>query len=536
MKKDKNLWMAKLTVIAFLCVLLVQLMTESSSVLSGLRAAMYLGVLYCGYRWGTDGGGLAGICCGLAETVRQGNAVPLGIFCLMGVLAGIFGSLGRGAAITAWLCGAIGIGMLYAKEYLSGAMPEMLTAATLFLLLPLSWSNPVKKAERKEKKHTQGKWEEMQKTRLEETADSYGKLARSLTGLETLAKGPEPMEYDEGWKGRFLESREAVSLQFREMERTLKEMAAQLDQDADISDLFVHRVRTGLRRHHIRLRHLTVLEQEGDRREAYVTVQSSRSGCVTVKEIGETVGKALSRTMRAAEGGRTIVGQEPCTIRLVEDTRYRMLSGTARVCKEEEELSGDNFSCHSLPDGRMMLCLSDGMGSGRQAFLESQLVTELMEELLDAGFAPERAIYMLNGLLLVRGEEQNPVTLDLALVDLYTGQARFYKQGAVSTFIRRGGQVIQIQPGALPMGMDCEADPAFSQIQLQDGDMVVMMTDGVLESMEGEEKEEAMSEFLSASSKNNARELAQEILNHGCAGENSVRDDMTVLTAGFWKK
>jgi len=133
----------------------------------------------------------------------------------------------------------------------------------------------------------------------------------------------------------------------------------------------------------------------------------------------------------------------------------------------------------------------------------------------------------------VKGSEQAPATLDLALIDLYTGRARFYKQGAVSTFIRRGKNVVEIEPGALPMGMDCSADPALSETVLEDGDMVVMMTDGVLDALADSDQETAMSRFLAETTAENARELAEQVLK---AGDKGARDDRTVLTAGLWKK
>lgn len=607
MNKNRNLWLAKMIVIIFLGIMLAQLMTESPSVLSAMRAAMYYSVLYFGYRFGAGPGGIVGTACGIIETLGREDMAPLGLFCLMGVLAGTFRELGRVPAVIAWLCGGLGIGVLYAPDYLTGSVPEMFTGAALFLLTPQAFL-----AMTGQKSNGKGDMEQMQRTLLTEAARSYGKLARSLMNLDcegreiTVAQAEEAicrtsamvcggcrqcslarengcdehslehlccrwkekgqleaadltpdfaqecrrldmylevledclgsMDYEEGWKSRFFESREAASLQFREMERMLEEMAGRLEQSVNVTDSFEERLRRILKRHHLRLDRLLVLEGPQARQEAYVTVSTGRDSCVTVKELSESVGRALSRNMRAAEGGRAVVGKEPCTIRLVEDTKFRLLSGVARECKEGEELSGDNFSCHSLPDGRMMLCLSDGMGSGRQAFLESQLVTELLEELLDAGFSPERAIYMLNALLLVREEEQAPATLDLVLVDLYTGQARFFKQGAVSTFIRRAGEVLEIEPGSLPMGMECEAEPVSADARLEDGDILVMVTDGVLEAMEGTDKEEAMRLFLAGTTADNARELAGQVLHAGWQEDQPARDDMTVLTAGIWRK
>ncbi len=606
MERKRNLWLARTTVILFLGITLIQMITGDESVWSAMQAAMYYGVLFFGYRFGAGSGGLAGAACGIAETLRQDNMAPLGMFCLMGVLAGVFRRLGRGGAAAAYLCGACGIGALYAGPYLAESLPELLTAAAVFFLTPESLLKSTKQ------QIGPGGWEEMQKHRLEEAADSYGKLSRSLMNLkpgvrppdgrqtaaaveraaamvcggcrqccigkqeegaeldfDTLCtrfreKGalePEDMPedfqkacsrqgmyleavadclgsvgYEEGWRSRFFESREAASLQFREMERTLKEMAAQLDEAADVTGEYEEGVRRALRKRRLKLEQLLVLEEEEGRQEMYVTVRSEHGGCVTVKELGESMGKVLSRPLRPAENGRSVVGKESCTIHLMEETPFRMLSGVARVCKEDEELSGDNFSCRSLPGGQMMLCLSDGCGSGRQAFLESQLVMELLEELLDAGFSPERAIYMLNALLLVREEEQTAATLDLALINLYTGQAHFYKQGAVSTFIRRRDQVLQIEPGSLPMGLDCGAAPLSEEVRLEDGDMVIMVTDGVLDALQGDDKEGILCRFLERTTLQNARELAEAVLRAGWSEDMAAKDDMTVLTAGLWKK
>ena len=526
MKETRRVWIAKAVVVIFLLGILVRLLVDGASVWSVVPAVFYFGVICCGYRWGISGGAVSGILCGMAEWIRSGSSSALGLLCVMGVLAGFFRKLGRGGAALSFLCGAIGMGLWYAQGYLLSCLPDLLTATAMFALFPIDGMlRPAEKAV------GPGNWEEMQRQRLEETAHTYGKLAQTCDAFHEKTQE----DCTDGWKCRFLESREAVSLQFREMEKTLKEMAAQLDQAVDVTALYEKSIRDGLRHRRLQCKRLLILE-DGDRREAYVTVCSGRSGCVTAREISESVGRIMDRRLRPADGGRTVVGKEPCTLRLVEDTRFRLLSGMARQCKEEEDLSGDNFSCHELPDGRTMLCLSDGMGSGSQAFWESQIVTELLEELLDAGFSVERAIYMVNALLLVQ-EEQNPATLDLALVDLYTGRARFYKQGAVGTFIRRGDQVLQVEPGALPMGIDCEAAPACARVQLQEGDMIVMITDGILDALPGDDKEAVLCEYLSHTKKNNARELAEDVLQMARAcQEGGARDDMTVMVAGFWKK
>lgn len=89
----------------------------------------------------------------------------------------------------------------------------------------------------------------------------------------------------------------------------------------------------------------------------------------------------------------------------IEDTGFQVLHGAARVTKEGESISGDNYGC-ICEDGRFVLCLSDGMGSGLAASQESETVVELFEQFLRSGFSRETAARMINSaLVLQRGRD-----------------------------------------------------------------------------------------------------------------------------------
>ena len=86
-----------------------------------------------------------------------------------------------------------------------------------------------------------------------------------------------------------------------------------------------------------------------------------------------------------------------------------------------DRVSGDNYICRQEEDGRFFLCLSDGMGSGIEAFKESEIVVELLEQFLESGFSQETAARMVNSALLLKGREGMFSTVDICAVDLYTG-------------------------------------------------------------------------------------------------------------------
>ena len=62
-----------------------------------------------------------------------------------------------------------------------------------------------------------------------------------------------------------------------------------------------------------------------------------------------------------------------------------------------------------------------------------------------------------------------------------------------------------------------------------------MVTDGVLDALEGEDKEETMREILACTSGENLQDTADEILQYAMMSGPDVRDDMTVLSVGIWK-
>ena len=106
-----------------------------------------------------------------------------------------------------------------------------------------------------------------------------------------------------------------------------------------------------------------------------------------------------------------------------------------------------------LPGGRKGIALSDGMGSGEEAFRDSTMVVELLEDLLEAGFPVETAVQMMNTALVIGREEVKFCTLDVCLFDLYRGSCEFVKAGAAATFIKKKDKVEKIVSTTLPIGV-----------------------------------------------------------------------------------
>ncbi len=339
------------------------------------------------------------------------------------------------------------------------------------------------------------------------------------------------------WKNRFLESRDAVISQFRELAAILEEFSRQMEEAEDVTAETERPVRREFLRKNMIVRKMLVLEYGGKYREAYLTVKTNHGRCVISKDAAGCLERALGgRSWIVARDSRSIVNRRYATIRFLEEGAYRMLYGVARRSKSGETVSGDSYTFSRETPGRAIMSLSDGMGSGKAAREESRRVVELLEKLLDAGYTPRAALKLVNTVLLLAGEEQHPATVDLCCVDLYTGVLEAMKLGAAATFIVSGSGVELLQACEVPAGVLNPVEPALLSRKLWEDDRIVMVSDGVLEALPGYDKERVLKEYLESIERKNPQDMAEMVLDFAGAFAEKAKDDMTVLSAGIWKR
>lgn len=228
-----------------------------------------------------------------------------------------------------------------------------------------------------------------------------------------------------------------------------------------------------------------------------------------------------------------IIEDKSCVLHLVEKPRLRLNIYSKGIQKENSEISGDSYTYLQLDKGKYLLALADGMGSGKLAREESAASIEMYEDFASAGFNRETILEAINSVLLLDEEKECFSTLDICTVDLYSGEAEFIKIGAVSTFIARGRNVEILRSSSLPVGILGKVDREVFNKKLEKGDVIIMMTDGVIDSRGGAiRSEDWLKEAVSKRKNNNPKHIAEDILIR--AGKNykgNVKDDMTVMVA-----
>lgn len=339
------------------------------------------------------------------------------------------------------------------------------------------------------------------------------------------------------WYNRMAESREAIAGQLGEVASIIDDFAVDLYDAQQIETAVEEQLANRLKANHIEVRTVAVFEKKNKKKEIYMTARTEKGRCITTKEAAELVSEVFGKRMRPSDGAKNIISREYDTVIFVEDTNFKILTGMARVTKEDEKVSGDNFSFLNLSNGEMIMTLSDGMGTGVKACEESESVINLLEQFMEAGFHEESAIKLINSILVLKSESQSFSTIDMSIINQFTGICEFIKIGASTTFIKRDNWVETISSTTLPVGVFNQVDFDGVTKKMYDGDFIIMMTDGVLDCIHEEDKENFLEKKIMECSSTNPQEIANYILD--CAMEQNnykAADDMTILTAGIWKK
>ena len=339
------------------------------------------------------------------------------------------------------------------------------------------------------------------------------------------------------WNNRMVQNREGYAGQLKSFAKMIQYTTRELDAGIFEDEHMEKRLKTRLKKAGIRMLSAVFYMTPQGKYEIHLTVKAMKGQSVSTRELVRLVGDSVGREMMPGRGERPVIGEDYCTVACMEGARFHTLQGVARIGKGCEKISGDTFLMTELPGGKQGIALSDGMGSGEDAFRESSMVVEMLEELLGAGFPVKTAVQMMNTALVIGREEVRFCTVDVALFDLYEGACEFVKAGAAATFLKRKGEVEIIRSATLHIGVLQDIEIDTETRRLESGDDVIMVTDGVMDALPAGEQDVLMCTFIQDTDILNPRELAHHILGRVLEWSGEVPlDDMTVLVAGLWSK
>ena len=181
--------------------------------------------------------------------------------------------------------------------------------------------------------------------------------------------------------------------------------------------------------------------------------------------------------LTVAYAGSTLPADVP-----LEDSLSVLSSDTPTSVYEPPAVCGDHIAVFGNGDAYFYALISDGMGSGEDASLTSDICAMFLEKMLSAGNRVEVSLRMLDGYIRSKNTgtgDECSATVDLMELDLMDGRAVFSKNGAAPTYVVREGMVYKIHSPTLPIGILRDTPSRLLRFRTHPGDVVVMVSDGV---------------------------------------------------------
>lgn len=322
--------------------------------------------------------------------------------------------------------------------------------------------------------------------------------------------------------------------QLDETARVLSELASETYAVSNLMERLRKKIRKGLRENGLIVKDLYVVEMK-EHLEIGLTVKAPYEEIYHTDDIMKFVSGLCHRKLRQINTNASYVHEDPVTLVFEEEVNYFVVEGVAKAKKEGENDSGDSYLLKEFDKGVYLAAVSDGMGSGTEAAKDSERMMDLLDKFMETGFHMEKAITLLNSMIYLQGTKERTLTLDSCEIDLYQGTCRFLKYGAAVSFIKRGKKVWKIGTSSLPLGIFSKGEPEEYAYGLEDGDYLIMMTDGVVDAYENNHFGMLLHEFIGQLEYENPRQMANMLMNMAVANaEGQIRDDMTVIVLGIW--
>ncbi len=331
------------------------------------------------------------------------------------------------------------------------------------------------------------------------------------------------------------EKKKTMSTQLGEVSKAISNLAEDIQQDIKNEDRFekqkqeILEIISGM---NIQLEDIRIKKEKNGRYHVDVIFALEEPTKNQKEKIQKIVANALKQKLTLCETENSRI------ISLVSEDKYTINIGMANTIKKGNVVSGDSTLKVRLKDGKYLIAISDGMGSGVDAAKSSILALNMLQKLLSSGFDKDTSVELINSAILNSSEKEIFATLDIAIVDLYSGNIEFMKNGACPTYIKNKKKINIVKSITLPTGIMDNVDLSLHDKDIENNDIVVMCSDGIIDSnVEYKNKELWIKYMLEDIETEDAQKIADLILNEAIDNNFGVaKDDMSVLVCRFTKK
>lgn len=333
------------------------------------------------------------------------------------------------------------------------------------------------------------------------------------------------------WQRKLDENKKNIENQLQGVSKAISNIASNIEKNIKNEEKFVNEKRQIvelLKQKDIEIQEISI-QKEG---RFLIEIYMKKTNNVDI----ETMQKILTDILKE----KIVYNQEASIgtrLNFLSDDKFVMAIGMAEKTKNDSNISGDSILTVRLKDGKYLVALSDGMGSGKEAKQSSAKALKMLENLLLSGFDKNTSMELINTSLISQNDEIF-ATLDIAIVDLYKGNVEFIKSGACPTYIKNSKKVQIIKANSLPAGIINHDNLQLFDKDIEAGDIMVICSDGILDSnIEYKNKELWIKYLLEDIETNNTKKIANLVLSESIDNNFGIaKDDMSVIACKFVEK
>lgn len=349
--------------------------------------------------------------------------------------------------------------------------------------------------------------------------------------VEKIDRHMERLKLNHDWNLKLKDSRILLSEQLEGIGKVIENIAKDIYINPTFNKDMEENLYKDLKNSRLDVREVDVAQIDEENFEIFVELNSHNQSENKVKKI---VSQSLGFPV-VFDSTFGSMNNESQKFKLIRSNRFSAMTNMANLSNSEDKVSGDSFTFGEMENIHFS-ALSDGMGIGRRANQESQVAISLLERLMEANVDMDLTLKTINSVLRVKSNEEMFTTLDLSFIDLYSGKLKMVKTGSPATFIKKKDRVEVINSRSLPVGI--LKDVVFNVYEefVEDGDIIIMMSDGILDaSRDIDNTEEWIKNMIINIDSINPQTIANTILEQAKEVVTDSRDDMTVLVTKIWK-
>ncbi|OMF86499.1 stage II sporulation protein E [Paenibacillus sp. FSL R7-0337] len=351
--------------------------------------------------------------------------------------------------------------------------------------------------------------------------------------LEVMKGQYELYQHDMRWKRQIYDSRQFVAEQLSGVSQVMEDLAKEIKREGQAMYRQESQIREALEKLGLSIHSIEILSLDPGRVEIEVVHAYTRGFDECRKMIAPLLSDILEENIAVVSETAVHPREGLSMVTFGSAKAYEISSGVAAAAMGGDMLSGDSFSTVELGNGTFAVSISDGMGNGERARMESSAALSMLEKLLQSGMDEKLAVKSVNSILLLRSPDEFYATVDMALIDQYSAQTIFMKIASAPSFIRRGSEVIPVTASNLPIGIIKDIEVDLVTMQLRPGDILIMMTDGIYDAPGyAVNKEIWMKRLIQELEGDDPQDMADELLDKVIRYQgNEVHDDMTIVVS-----